>query len=103
MTKIDQERIRREYMRWLILLALNHARPYGTVESVLVATLQAVYQDATGLEVRQHLDYLSDRDLVDLDKRPSGTWAADLTSKGTDIAEYTIDCEPGIARPQKYW
>ena len=22
---------------------------------------------------------------------------------GTDVAEYTVECDPGIARPQKYW
>ena len=30
--------------------------------------------------------------------------AASVKSRyGVDIAEYTIDCEPGIARPAKYW
>ena len=33
----------------------------------------------------------------------AGRWFADLTRFGTDVAEYTIDCDPGIARPQKYW
>ena len=27
---------------------------------------------------------------------------ADLTRHGVDVAEYTVDCEPGIARPAKY-
>ena len=61
------------------------------------------YPDATPLELRRELDYLSDRDLVKLEKRPDGKWFADLTRYGTDVAEYTIDCEPGIARPVKYW
>ena len=30
-------------------------------------------------------------------------WFADLTRLGVDLAEYTIDCQPGIARPDKYW
>ena len=30
-------------------------------------------------------------------------WFADLTHLGVDIAEYTIDCQAGIARPEKYW
>ena len=33
----------------------------------------------------------------------SGPWHAELTRYGVDVAEYTIDCEPGIARPAKYW
>ncbi len=26
-----------------------------------------------------------------------------IRDHGTDLAEYTVDCEPGIARPVKYW
>ncbi|MDF5958732.1 hypothetical protein P4052_06230 [Pseudomonas aeruginosa] len=74
-------------------------RPRGPVLSVA----QSEYPDATPLEIRRELDYLADRDLVTLVKEPSGKWFADLTRYGTDVAEYTIDCEPGIARPKKYW
>ena len=49
------------------------------------------------------LDYLADRSLVELKKEPSGRWFADVTRYGVDIAEYTVDCQPGIARPVKYW
>lgn len=55
------------------------------------------------MEVRRELDYLADRKLVTLDKQPSGTWFADITHYGVDIAEYTCECYPGIARPAKYW
>ena len=97
------EKTRRELVRWYLLLALNHARPYGCYEEVVLATVQGVYPDATQLEVRRELDYLEDRGLVQLRKEPSGRWWADLTRYGTDMAEYTIDCAPGIARPAKYW
>jgi DNA-binding transcriptional ArsR family regulator len=100
---IDADKIRREAMRWLILLTLNNARPIGAYEGPVLAVAQSEYPDATPNELRRHLDYLSDRDLVKLVKEPSGRWFADLTRYGTDIAEYTIDCEPGIARPAKYW
>lgn len=101
--KIDADKIRREQTRWIVILALNHARPYGCYEEVVLATAQGVYPDATALEVRRALDYLEDRKLVSLRKEPSGRWWADLTRYGTDVAEYTIECEPGIARPEKYW
>lgn len=100
---IDHAKVRREGLRWLILLALNHARPIGAYESVILSTAQGMYPDATPLELRRELDYLGDRELVKLRKEPSGPWFADLTRFGTDITEYTIDCEPGIARPAKYW
>lgn len=99
----DMTKVRRESLRWLILLTLNNARPLGAFEEVVLAVAQSVYPDATALEVRRELDYLNDRMLVTLDKQPSGRWHAELTRHGVDIAEYTVDCQPGIARPVKYW
>ncbi|MBB2778604.1 hypothetical protein [Comamonas aquatica] len=103
MLQIDHAKVRRESLRWLILLTLNNARPMGAQESPILSVAQSIYPDATPLEMRRELDYLHDRDLVDLNKSPSGPWHAELTRYGVDIAEYTIDCEPGIARPTKYW
>lgn len=103
MTSIDPAKVRRENMRWVLILTLYNARPSDLVEAVILATIQSLYPDATPLEVRRELDYLSDRELVDLRKDPSGPWWGNLTRCGTDMAEYTIPCEPGIARPEKYW
>ncbi|MDG9808589.1 hypothetical protein N7613_08100 [Pseudomonas juntendi] len=100
---IDPAKTRRESMRWLILLTLNTSRPIDPHEAVVLSTVQGMYPDATALELRRELDYLGDRSLVTIDKSPSGPWVAGLTSLGVDIAEYTVDCRPGIARPVKYW
>ncbi|MBK5005271.1 MULTISPECIES: hypothetical protein [Pseudomonas] len=100
---IDPAKTRRESMRWLVLLTLNTSRPIDPHEAVVLSTVQGMYPDATALELRRELDYLSDRSLVTIDKTPSGPWVAGLTSLGVDIAEYTVDCRPGIARPVKYW
>lgn len=100
---LDPAKVRRESMRWNILLTLNNARPIGAYEELVLATLQAIYPDATALEVRRELDYLTDRKLVDLRKEPAGRWFCDLTRYGVDLAEYTVECSPGIARPEKYW
>ncbi len=97
------EKARREGMRWNIINALNKARPYTTSEKFLLDIMQGIYPDATALELRQHLDYLHDSKLVEVAKQPSGLWFADLTSLGVDTAEYTINCQAGIARPNKYW
>ncbi len=99
----DIAKVRRESLRWLILLTLNNARPMGAQESPILAVAQSVYPDATPLELRRELNYLHDRDLVALVRSPSGPWHAELTRFGVDLAEYTIPCEPGIARPEKYW
>ena len=100
---IDFAKVRRESMRWHLLSTLNFARPHTTPEQFLLEMMRALYPDVTALEIRRELDYLADRNLLDLNKTPSGSWFADLTRFGVDIAEYTIDCEPGIARPVKYW
>ncbi len=101
--KIDQAKVRREGLRWYLILALYNARPEPVCEDVVQMTMRAIYPDVTPLEVRQQLDYLEDRELVKLRKEPSGRWWADLTRVGTDVAEYTVEVEPGIARPEKYW
>ncbi len=100
---IDHMKTRRESMRWLVILTLNNARPIGAYEELVLSTILAIYLDATALEIRRELDYLADRVLVELRKEPSGRWFANLTRDGVDVAEYTVDCDPGIARPTKYW
>lgn len=100
---LDTAKIRRESMRWNILLTLNNARPMGAYEELILSTVQSIYPDTTALELRREIDYLADRSLVDLRKEPSGRWFADLTRYGIDVAEYTVDCQPGVARPAKYW
>lgn len=97
------ERARREGMRWNLLSTLHKAAPYSSSEVFLFDVIRGIYRDATALELRRQLDYLADRALVVLDKKPSGTWFADITRTGVDIVEYTVDCEPGIARPEKFW
>ena len=94
------DKVRRESN---LMLALNKARPYTSNERFLLAVMQAIYPDATALELRRELDYLADRRMLELVKEPSGTWFGDLTRLGVDVVEYTVDCGPGIARPQKYW
>jgi len=90
-------------VRWVLMLALNHARPTGTVEAILLGAVQGIYPDATPLEVRREMDYLAARRLLEIHRSPSGPWRASLTRLGVDVAEYTVECEPGIARPPKYW
>ncbi|MEX6732591.1 hypothetical protein AB2C47_33000 [Pseudomonas aeruginosa] len=98
----DMAKIRRESLRWLILLTLNNADRWAPTRGRSSRSHRAS-TPTPHREIRRELDYLADRDLVTLVKEPSGKWFADLTRYGTDVAEYTIDCEPGIARPKKYW
>lgn len=96
---IDVEKIRRESMRWYILLTLDNARPVDPHEALVLSTIQGIYSDATQHEVRRAIDYLEARNLVKVDRQPNGVWVTGLTHYGVDIVEYTIPCNPGIARP----
>lgn len=100
---IDHAKIRRESLRWYVLLTLHNASPVGCSEQLLFQTLSAIYGDVTSLEVRNQLDYLESRELLRIEGRDSGSWHGKLIRYGTDIVEYTIPCEPGIARPVKNW
>lgn len=100
---IDHQKIRRESLRWLLLLALDHARPIHAHESLLLTTARGVYPDTTDVEIRRELAYLEDCKMVSIGRNPSGYWTADLSALGVDIAEYTVICPLGIARPEKYW
>lgn len=100
---VDLTKARRERIRWIAILTLNNARPLGCNENMVLSVVQAEHPDATQLEMRRALDYLSDRELIELDKKPDGRWFAKLNRVGVDLADYNIDCEPGIARPEKYW
>jgi hypothetical protein len=98
---IDIVKRRREHIRWILLRALDNARPEGTNEAVLLMTIQGLYADATQLEIRRELDYLKDRRVVTVENQHTGHWHAELARYGVDIVEYTVPCEPGIARPQR--
>lgn len=102
-SKFDMAKARREGLRWLVILTLNNARSVGAYEFLIQTVVQCEYPDVTALELRNELDYLDNRKLIDLTKEPSGKWHAKLNRCGIDVAEYTVDCQPGIARPAKYW
>lgn len=103
MTEPDLEKARREEVRWRILVALNAGRPYPVNETLLFRVLHDAELPVTAVQVRRALDYLEERGLLTISGKDTPNWSADLTRYGIDIAEYTIDCEPGIARPPKYW
>ena len=101
MSEIDLEKARREELRWLILRTLYAAQPIGTSETLIRITVDPIVTGATELEVRNNLDYLAQRKLIKVEKnRP--VWFSKIDRYGIDIVEYTVDCDPGIARPAKW-
>lgn len=98
---IDTARAEREYLRWVILSALWHARPYGTTEAVIMGACRDIPLWVTADQVRAELKSLAKRGLVDLvDDAP--IWSAELTPEGEAVVDYRADCPPDIARPPRW-
>lgn len=97
----QKDRERREFTRWVVLLAANINRPTHSTLRFLLSVVRGEYANATELEVRREVDYLESRDLVKVVIDPIGQVSLELTRYGIDIAEYTVTVEPGIARPPK--
>ncbi|MBN8488232.1 MAG: hypothetical protein J0M20_10990 [Burkholderiales bacterium] len=93
-------KIRREQIRWFLLVAANVSRPVGIYTEAMLPIVQATYPDATHKEIRINLDYLSERGLVHITRDGMDRWFVELTRFGIDLVEYTVPVEPGIARPQ---
>lgn len=100
---IDLERQQREQLRWLILSVLDAARPLGANEQLMLRAINDVPLHVTTRELRRELDYLEECSLVRITGQDGPLWSAELTRSGIDLVEYTCECEPGIARPKKYW
>ena len=91
---------RREAIRWHLLSAIDLSRPVGIYTEALLPIINSVYPDATHQEIRRELDYLEARETVRIDRDPMDRWFVDLTRTGIEFVEYTIDAQPGIARPR---
>jgi len=100
---MDMEKTRRESVRWNILRATYAGAPQAVAESLILSAIQSIPIECTALELRRQLDYLEDRRLLVLKRHEAAPWTAELTRHGVDFVEYTIDAQPGIARPHKYW
>lgn len=100
--EIDMERAQREEARWRILRALDAGRPTPVSETIIWRVLRDIKLSITAQGLRRELDYLRDRELITILNEDSPTWSADLTRYGVDVVEYTVDCDPGIARPAKW-
>lgn len=98
---MDLAKAQCEELRWLILLALNAARPVGTSEMIIRRAIDPLVPGVTDLEIRRELDYLAARKLIDLE-RDRSSWFAKINRYGIDVVEYTVTCDPGIARPAKW-
>lgn len=97
------EKNQREVLRWRILQTLDVGHPYPVREDTLLATVGGPDMPITNTDVRREVAYLEKRDLVSISGRGLGPWMMELTRYGLDVAQYAVECQAGIARPEKYW
>ncbi|MBH03989.1 MAG: hypothetical protein CMP08_07680 [Xanthomonadales bacterium] len=97
------EKIQRENMRWRILQTAEVSHPWPVREDLLLSTVAGPDMPITSTDLRREVAYLERRELVTVKNRGLGPYLVELTRYGLDLAQYTIDCQPGIARPEKYW
>ena len=100
--RAQSAKTRSEFMRWILLLAMNINRPTHSTLRFLLQVVRGEYADATEMQVRRELDYLDSRGIAKVFTDTLGQVSADLTCHGIDLAEYTVPVEPGIARPPKF-
>lgn len=100
--KVDMEKARREELRWMILLALYAAQPVGVSEAIIRNACDPCIPDLTIVELRREMDYLAERDLIAISERHRPFWFGKINRYGIDVVEYTLPCDPGIARPKEW-
>lgn len=88
-------------LRWRLLVALNYGGGELVDEDVLATTIVDSGLGVTLSRVRRSVDYLERRGLVETQRGPD-RWKARINRHGVDIVEYSVDCEPGIARPRAW-
>lgn len=98
---LDIARAEREALRWVLITALWHGRPYGANESLLLSCAHDIPLRATGADVRRELAWLEGRALAKV-IRTGPVWAAELSSLGEDVYDYRAEAPPGLARPPKW-
>lgn len=98
---IDIERAERETLRWVLLTALWFARPYGALETLLVACAHDVPLRASSHDIRRELGWLASHGLALIDQ-DGPVWSARLNAQGEDVYDYRADAPAGLARPQRW-
>jgi hypothetical protein len=87
-----------EDQRYVILRLLSEDTDYSVNEAVLRRALElsghAISQD----QLRTHLAWLVEQDLLKVESIGSGLQIATLTSRGMDVAQ-SRTVVPGVARP----
>ena len=91
-------------IRWYLLQAAAMGGHIGATEAMALTVVESIApSQANQRIIRDELHYLADRQLISIERSESSPWRFSLTRTGRDLTDYTVACEPGIARPPRYW
>ena len=88
-------------IRWAIIRTCRVGGHLGATETMIREVIVVDYLGADRTFIRDQLDYLQKRKLIELERSEVEPWRATLTRYGYDVADYQVDCEPGIRRPPR--
>jgi len=98
---LDLARAHRETLRWVLLTALWHSRPYGAREDLLSLCAADTGVSATLDEVRRELCWLESHGLATVERK-GPVWSAVLSAHGEDVYDYRAEAPAGLARPPRW-
>ena len=88
-------------VRWSILRTLECAGHLGATETMVKSVLDTEFFGVTQKIMRDQITYLETRDLVTVARSEVDPWRVNLDRYGWDVAQYQVDCDPGIRRPPR--
>lgn len=86
-------------VRWSIVRTLRVGGHLGATETMLMEVLRSEWMTFSQSALRSELHYLESRELIEVEQSEIDPWRARLSRHGYDLADYQIDCLPGIHRP----
>ncbi len=101
----DLDRAKTKMARWRILRILYSGRPYPVGEGLIVDVLIDADLQMTPTQVRNALQYLCDKKLIELKQARNDDgkhWEARLLADGVDFVDGFGEPIDGIARPSDY-
>lgn len=88
-------------IRWSILRTCRVGGHLGATEVMIREVIVADFLAAHREFIRDQLHYLEARKLIQVERSEVKPWRATLSRHGYDVADYQVDCEPGISRPPR--
>lgn len=89
---------KKEDLRWRLLVIASYAGATGLTDGMALSPMHDLFPFVTSGDIREALDYLDKKGLLELDKG-AADWRYSLSASGVDCVEGNADCPSGIRKP----